>query len=124
MKSTSKLVLASMIAIGALGAAPSAMATRLSVSGIPAGLLANSTHSGWIDQFTLTGASVGTCPGDSTGVYAVLSMPGTVGAEDPSSNRMWNLVVAAELANRSVTVLLDDSLKDASGRCIAIWIAM
>lgn len=97
--------------------------TRTTVSGVPSGIMANSLDSGWLDEFVMPG-SVGTCPGSTGVVYATMTMPGTTGSENPSSNRIWSLVLAAELANKPITVLLDDNIKDANGRCIAIWVSM
>jgi hypothetical protein len=123
--SINKLIIGTLLSTGMLIAANDASATRLQVSGIPVNIMANNgSTSAWRDQFTVTGASVGTCPGSSTGVYATMLSPGTTGADDPQASRIWNLVLAASLANKSVTVLLDDGIKDANGRCIAIFVIM
>lgn len=124
MNSKMKVFVGTLVAAISLGAANSAMATRLTVSGIPAGIMANSPLSSWQDQFTLLGASVGSCPGNSTGVYVTMNRPGTAGAPDPTADRIWQLVLAAEMAQKPLSVLLDDSQKDSTGRCIAIWVSM
>jgi hypothetical protein len=123
--SINKLIVGGLLSTGLLIATNDAMATRLQVTGVPVKVWANNGNaSAWSDQFTVTGASVGTCPGSSTGVYATIRSPGTTAGADPQGSRIWNLVLAAALANKPVTVLLDDSVTDSNGRCVALFVIM
>lgn len=119
-----KLFCASMLAVILTCFANSAMATRQSVTGVPVRVYAMSTNTPFLDSFDVSGVtSMGTCPVDSNGfVEATIKKPGTVGSIDPSGNRMWAMVLAAEQENKPVVVLLDDTVKDVNGQCLAIWI--
>ena len=119
-----KLFCASMLAVIATCFANSAMATQQVVTGVPVHVYAMSTQTGFLDSFDVSGVtSMGTCPVDANGfVEATINKPGTIGSIDPSGNRMWALVLAAEQENKPVVVKLDDSVKDVNGQCLAIWI--
>jgi len=119
-----KVLCTAFVTAIAIGFADSALATSGDLSGIPGGLLTNNAgYSGWRDQFSIPG-TVGTCPTDGHGnTYATMDLPGTTSSEDTTANRIWALVLAAEMANRSITVMLNDSDKDANGRCIVGWVS-
>jgi len=121
-----KIFIGGILSILLMGFASSAMATRMRVTGVPVNVQANSPTSYWKDGFDVSGVtSMGTCPLDSNGfVAADIARPVTTSSTDPSGSRLWALVLAAELAGKPVTVLLDDTNKDAQGNCIAIWIFM
>jgi len=133
MKFNKKSLLVSALALSSLSLADAAMANRGQIIGVPVRLTANSTQSAWFDGFDVSGqtdtnnASNQTinCPMDSNGFITVdINRPVTGGSPDSSGSRLWALALAAEEANRPVTVLVDDGVKDSSGNCIAIWIYM
>lgn len=121
-----KLISVAILALTAAGFASSALATRGQVSGVPVRVTANSVNVNWLDGFDVNGVtSFGTCPTDSNGFVSVtIVRPGTASSNDPEGNRLWALALAAEQANKSVTLLLDDSVKDANGSCLVIWMYM
>lgn len=133
MMLTKKSVFVSALALMSLCIADSAMAIRGQVTAVPVRVTANSTLSAWFDGFDLSGQTDSNntsgqtlnCPMDNNGfITADINRPGTTSSPDPSGSRLWALVLAAEQANKPVTVLLDDTVKDSSGNCVAIWIYM
>jgi hypothetical protein len=128
-----KSLLVSALALTSLCLADAAMANRGQIIGVPVRLMANSTQSAWFDGFDVSGQTdtnnnsglTLNCPMDNNGFISVdINRPGTVSSTDPSGNRLWALALAAEEANKPVIVLVDDTVKDSSGNCIAIWMEM
>ena len=126
MMISKKYFCAGMLAITATCFATSAMATRKWVTGVPQ---VHAVYSGapGLDSFDVIGATnpVGNCPLDSNGdVVATINKPVTDGVIDTSGDRLWALVLAAEVAHKKVKVLLDDTVTDVNGQCLAISIYM
>jgi hypothetical protein len=70
------------------------------------------------DWFSIVGAtSLGTCPAaaQADGGYVVFML-----RDDTKGQRMFSLVLAAKSAGTSITVKLDDTVKDTAGHCYAL----
>lgn len=126
MSINKKLISVAILALTTAGFASSALATRGTVTGVPVRITANSVNVAWLDGFDVSGVtSFGTCPTDGNGFVAVtIPRPGTAASNDPEGNRLWALALAAEQANKSVSLLLDDGIKDANGNCLVVWMYM
>jgi hypothetical protein len=119
-----KYLIVSMFAFSMTCFANQVMATRQWVKGVPQ-VHAVYSGSNTLDSFDLVGVTnpVGSCPVDSNGeVMATINKTVTNGVTDTSGDRLWSLVLAAELANKKVKVFLDDTVTDANGQCLAIAI--
>ena len=67
-----------------------------------------------VDWFSLTGvASLGTCK--TAGGFVVLRI-----RDNPKGQRMFTLVLAARTSGTSLTVSVDDTMKDPSGFCFVL----
>jgi len=121
-----KYLLAGILAITATCFVNYAMAARQWVSGVPQ-VHAIYLGSDALDSFDLVGVTnpVGSCPLDSNGeVVATINKTITNGVTDRSGDRLWELVLGAELAGKKVKVFLDDAVRDINGQCLAIAIAI
>jgi len=121
-----KYLMVGMLAFSVTCFANQAMATRQWVSGVPQ---THAVYSGSnaLDSFDLVGVHnpVGSCPVDSNGeVMATINKTVTNGVADTSGDRLWALVLAAELANKKVKVFLDDTVTDVNGQCLAISVVI
>lgn len=119
-----KYLMIGMLAFSATCFANQAMATRQWVVGVPQ---VHTVYSGSsaLDFFDLVGVTkpVGSCPVDTNGfVMATINKTVTYGVADNSGDRLWALVLAAQIANKKVKVFLDDSVTDVNGDCLAISI--
>ncbi len=121
-----QLISACSIALISMSFAGEVSAATARGIGVPVRAMANSTYSKWIDSFDLNGVtpqSLGVnCPADSNGFIGLsIAMPGTASTVDPTGDRLWSLVLAAEVAGKPITVSIDDTKKDVNGNCLAIW---
>lgn len=115
-----RVLLATLLAATTTGFASAATATRITVTGIPKSVNANSTLVNWMDSFVVTGqgANGTTCNlAPDRNIHVSITRPDTSSSTDPSDSRIWSLALVSELAGKPVTVLVDDTAKDSYGGC-------
>jgi hypothetical protein len=122
-----KILVLGMAATAALGFAAAVTAAPFTITAKPVVVNPNSTSVHWLDGFDLEGVtSLGNCQLDGGRGFVEVSMnrPGTIGNIDPSGDRIFALVTAAELTGKPITLHVDDAILDANGICMVEWAYM
>jgi hypothetical protein len=124
MKFKSRVVAGTLLSLVAMSISVVASATPYTVTGVPVRVFAS--WSTWSDGFDISGVgATGNCPLDNNGFLTVsINKPGTVGSIDPSGNRIFATALAAELAGKTLTIHVDDTVLDIHGQCLVEWIYM